>query len=52
MLIYQGNNYGCIYDRAQTIKDLSAQGHTFGSHTWSHPDLTTLEEWQIHQGKF
>lgn len=46
----KGNNYGCIYDRAQTLRDLSDQGHTLGSHTWSHADLTHLEEWQIHQG--
>ncbi|KAI9634618.1 carbohydrate deacetylase [Dioszegia hungarica] len=46
---FNGNNYGCIYDHAQTLRDLNAQGHTLGSHTWSHPDLTKLEEWQIHQ---
>jgi len=30
-----GNNYGCIYDRADQIKAAYAQGHTIGSHTWS-----------------
>lgn len=44
-----GNNYGCIYDRAQVVRDLHAQGHTLGSHTWSHKDLTTLQDWEIHQ---
>ncbi|KAK6907885.1 hypothetical protein I203_101886 [Kwoniella mangroviensis CBS 8507] len=44
-----GNNYGCIYDKADQIKSLSAQGHTLGSHTWSHADLTQLDEGGIHQ---
>lgn len=48
----KGRNYGCIYDRAQVIKDLSAQGHTLGSHSWSHANMANLQEWQIHQGKY
>jgi peptidoglycan/xylan/chitin deacetylase (PgdA/CDA1 family) len=38
-----GNNYECIYDHYQTVRDLHAAGHTLGSHTWSHADLTTLD---------
>lgn len=37
-----GNNYACIYDHAEEIQALHAAGHTIGSHTWSHPDMTTL----------
>ncbi|WWC88290.1 uncharacterized protein L201_003198 [Kwoniella dendrophila CBS 6074] len=44
-----GNNYVCIYDRVDQIRALHDQGHTLGSHTWSHPDLTKLSEDQIHQ---
>lgn len=43
-----GNNYGCIYDNAQVLRDLHAQQHTLGSHTWSHKDLTSLSYDQIH----
>ncbi|TYJ53856.1 hypothetical protein B9479_005475 [Cryptococcus floricola] len=42
-----GNNFVCIYDRADQIKELYNAGHTIASHTWSHPDLTTLNEAQI-----
>ncbi|WWC71124.1 uncharacterized protein I206_105077 [Kwoniella pini CBS 10737] len=44
-----GNNYVCIYDKVDEIRALSAQGHTLGSHTWSHPDLTKLSEDEINQ---
>lgn len=44
-----GNNYVCIYDQAQTVIDLHQGGHTLGSHTWSHADLTTLDEDGINQ---
>ncbi|KAK4684272.1 hypothetical protein P7C73_g5922, partial [Tremellales sp. Uapishka_1] len=37
-----GNNYVCIYDKWQEIQALHAAGHTIGSHTWTHADLTTL----------
>lgn len=39
-----GNNYVCIYDRVDQIRALHEAGHTLGSHTWSHADLTTLDE--------
>ncbi|RXK39999.1 deacetylase [Tremella mesenterica] len=39
-----GNNYVCIYDRVDQIRALHDAGHTLGSHTWSHADLTTLDE--------
>lgn len=38
-----GNNYGCIYDRADEIKALYNAGHTLGSHTWSHANLNNLD---------
>ncbi|WRT66748.1 uncharacterized protein IL334_003711 [Kwoniella shivajii] len=44
-----GNNYVCIYDRVDQIRALHSQGHTLGSHTWSHADLTTLDEAGINQ---
>lgn len=44
-----GNNYQCIYDRVDQIRDLSAQGHTLGSHTWSHADITSLDEAGINE---
>lgn len=34
-----GNNYGCIYDRADQVKEMFNRGHTLGSHTWSHAHL-------------
>ena len=43
-----GQNYGCIYDYADDLKRMSAAGHTIGSHTWSHKDLTTLSWDQLH----
>lgn len=43
-----GQNYACIYDRADDLKRISAAGHTIGSHTWSHKDLTTLSYDQLH----
>jgi peptidoglycan/xylan/chitin deacetylase (PgdA/CDA1 family) len=44
-----GNNYDCIYDKYQQVRDLHAQQHTLGSHTWSHADLTKLDYNGIHQ---
>ncbi|KAJ9099381.1 hypothetical protein QFC20_005734 [Naganishia adeliensis] len=45
-----GNNWGCIYsDQAKSIlRALDQQGHTLGSHGWSHKDMTTLSWDQIH----
>ncbi|KAF9949800.1 Carbohydrate esterase 4 protein [Mortierella alpina] len=39
-----GNNQGCIYDpKVQSILKRAFQsGHQIASHTWSHPQLTTL----------
>jgi len=45
-----GNNYECIYD-ADEIKRVQyaiQYGHQVASHTWSHPDLTTLSFDDIH----
>ncbi|KAJ3223737.1 chitin deacetylase [Chytriomyces hyalinus] len=36
-----------VPDAAQTLKDTYAAGHDVGSHTWSHKDLTTLNEDEI-----
>ncbi|GAA5917816.1 hypothetical protein JCM8208_000398 [Rhodotorula glutinis] len=44
-----GNNYGCIYDRADQIKAAYAQGHTIGSHTWSHVDITKITASQLNK---
>ncbi|KAK0223523.1 carbohydrate esterase family 4 protein [Armillaria fumosa] len=47
---YNGNNYECIYDQAEIdrVKYVFNAGHQVASHTWSHPDLTTLTWDQIH----
>jgi len=37
-----GNNWDCIYSQATSVAAAYAAGHDIGSHTWSHPDLTTL----------
>jgi len=39
-----GNNQGCIYDPAvqSVLKRAFNSGHQIASHTWSHPQLTTL----------
>ncbi|KAF8591688.1 carbohydrate esterase family 4 protein [Ramaria rubella] len=46
-----GNNWDCIYDSHQvkSLKTSYGAGHQIASHTWSHPDLTTLDEDQIHE---
>ncbi|TXT10212.1 uncharacterized protein COLE_04146 [Cutaneotrichosporon oleaginosum] len=43
-----GDNWGCIYDRAADLKAMYNAGHTIGSHTWSHADLARLNKDQIH----
>ncbi|TYJ53883.1 hypothetical protein B9479_005505 [Cryptococcus floricola] len=48
-ILVQGDNYGCIYDRADDIKALYDAGHTIGSHTWSHADLNKLSESKINE---
>jgi len=47
---WNGNNYGCIYDEVNVkrVKYAYNAGHMVASHTWSHPDLTTLSFDQIH----
>ncbi|KAG0275655.1 Carbohydrate esterase 4 protein [Linnemannia exigua] len=44
-----GNNDGCIYDPKvrSVIKRAYDSGHQIASHTWSHPQLTTLSVEQI-----
>jgi peptidoglycan/xylan/chitin deacetylase (PgdA/CDA1 family) len=42
-----GFNYGCIYDRADTLKQVMKDGHQIASHTWSHPYLTQLSDAEI-----
>ncbi|KAG0292588.1 Carbohydrate esterase 4 protein [Linnemannia gamsii] len=44
-----GNNDGCIYDPTvrSVIKRAYDSGHQIASHTWSHPQLTTLTVEQI-----
>ncbi|KXJ90538.1 hypothetical protein Micbo1qcDRAFT_226531, partial [Microdochium bolleyi] len=37
-----GQNYGNIYDRGSTLQRMLREGHQIGSHTWSHPFLTSL----------
>ncbi|KAI9610520.1 hypothetical protein H4Q26_006662 [Puccinia striiformis f. sp. tritici PST-130] len=46
-----GNNYDCIYDEqyVQRLKRTFAQGHLIGSHTWSHPNISTLSAPQLNQ---
>jgi len=46
---FNGNNWDCIYDPDVVPRVLYAfnQGHQLCSHTWSHPDLTTLSWDQI-----
>ena len=41
-----GSNINTSSARA-TIKRIVAEGHVLGSHTWSHPDLTTLSDSEI-----
>jgi len=37
-----GQNWGCIYDKADVVKEIVARGHQVGSHTWSHAHLPGL----------
>lgn len=41
-----GSNINTSSSRA-TIKRIVAEGHVLGSHTWSHPDLTTIPDEEI-----
>ena len=40
--LIDGKNWGCIYDKADVVKEAIARGHQVGSHTWSHPHLPKL----------
>ena len=42
-----GLNWACIYDHAEAVKAAYDAGHQIGSHTWSHPDLTTLSVTEV-----
>ncbi|KAI5481137.1 carbohydrate esterase family 4 protein [Pseudohyphozyma bogoriensis] len=44
-----GNNYGCIYDRADDLIKRYKAGHLIGSHTWTHADITTLTTAQLNE---
>ncbi|WVQ84253.1 hypothetical protein IAT38_006405 [Cryptococcus sp. DSM 104549] len=44
-----GNNYDCIYNHVDQIRALHAAGHTLGSHTWSHADITKLSESELNE---
>jgi len=45
-----GNNWACIYDRADQVRAAYANGaNLIGSHTWSHADLTTLTATEMRQ---
>ncbi|KAK1224837.1 hypothetical protein PQX77_012253 [Marasmius sp. AFHP31] len=45
---FNGNNWRCIYDKADAIRYVYSQGHQLASHTWSHSHLTQLSWDQIH----
>ncbi|KAJ3056665.1 hypothetical protein HK097_005342 [Rhizophlyctis rosea] len=40
-----GHLYQCIYNASavQSLRNAFASGHQIASHTWNHPDLTTLD---------
>ncbi|KAL7411065.1 putative deacetylase [Mrakia frigida] len=38
-----GNNYGCIYDSSDVIKELFDANHTLGNHGWAHLDMALLD---------
>ncbi|KAK4048531.1 hypothetical protein OIV83_004699 [Microbotryomycetes sp. JL201] len=42
-----GNNWGCIYDRADDLIARYRAGHMIGAHTWSHPDVSKLSASQL-----
>ncbi|KAF8488745.1 carbohydrate esterase family 4 protein [Gautieria morchelliformis] len=46
-----GDNWDCIYDPHQvtSLQTSHKAGHQIASHTWSHPDLNTLDEDQIRE---
>jgi len=46
-LFVNGNNWDCIYNYATQLQTAYSHGHQIGSHTWSHPDITTLSASQF-----
>ncbi|GAA6011615.1 hypothetical protein JCM10207_002679 [Rhodosporidiobolus poonsookiae] len=44
-----GNNWACLYDRANDLIKRYKQGHVIGSHTWSHPDISKLTDAQLNK---
>ncbi|CAG8723300.1 20412_t:CDS:2, partial [Dentiscutata erythropus] len=42
-----GDNVNCIYDYADIIIRIHQEGHQIGSHTWSHPDLTMVNNDEV-----
>ncbi|KAN0066152.1 hypothetical protein ACQY0O_000246 [Thecaphora frezii] len=44
-----GNNWRCVYDKDQVsaLRYSYKRGHQICSHTWSHPNLTTLNDEQL-----
>lgn len=43
-----GNNYDCIYDKADELIAAFDAGHIIASHSWSHVDITTISGDQLH----
>jgi len=39
-----GQNWDCIYDQAESIQAAFKDGHMFGSHTWTHQDITVINK--------
>ncbi|MBW0499901.1 hypothetical protein O181_039616 [Austropuccinia psidii MF-1] len=37
-----GNNWQCIYDNADALKERFKKGHLIGNHGWSHAHMTSL----------
>ncbi|KAJ9478138.1 Chitin deacetylase 1 [Pseudozyma hubeiensis] len=44
-----GNNFRCIYDDASVrqLRNTYEKGHQICSHTWGHPDISTLNNQQL-----
>lgn len=39
-----GLNDGCIYDYAEELQRRYLAGHQIAAHTWSHPDITRIQD--------